>query len=76
MDPDYEELDQEFDESVLDAEPDMTELELLADHMPRWRHKRNTEISVIDIAQLGYSIERLIERWRNKYWPVKKGDPG
>jgi hypothetical protein len=54
----------------------MTEFELLADHMPRWRRKRNTEISVIDIAQLGYSIERLIRRWRNNYWPIKKGDPG
>jgi hypothetical protein len=43
--------------------------------VPQQRCKRNIEISVIDIAQPGYSIERRVGRWRDESWPVKKGDP-
>ena len=31
---------------------------------------------IIEIAKLGYYIERPLARWWDDTWPVKKGDPG
>ena len=30
---------------------------------------------IIEIAKLGYYIERPLARWWDDTWPVKKGDP-
>ena len=31
---------------------------------------------IIEIAKLGYYIERPLARWWDDTWPIKKGDPG
>ena len=75
MAPDYEEPNQEVVESPLvfttQTKRGASGSEPSADHMPRCRRKRTSEILVIDIAKPEYYIERPIGRWQDDSWPIK-----